>query len=77
MPLQSFYYFDEKVLDNSSQARRQNPSSFPAEPDWLRSTVQRYVVAYKLCVGVILQRGKSNEKTEFFLTDTPRSGMMG
>ena len=43
----------------------------------MNSIVQRHVVAYKLCVGEILQRGKSDGKAKDFLTDIPRSGMKG
>ena len=44
---------------------------------WMSSIVKRHVVAYNLCVGEILQRGKSDGKAVAFLTDIPRSGMMG
>ena len=41
LPLQGF--FDEKVLDNLSLAKRQNPSLFPAAQEWPRSIFRSFV----------------------------------
>ena len=54
------YWIIQKNI-SISEARPQNPSSFPVVQDWHHLTVQRHVVAYKLYVGFSCKEVKVTE----------------